>query len=42
MDSLLFAFMDEFLFRFSTDSFCCVKADILSFNRDTFEIIVRA
>ena len=42
MQSLLFAYMDEFLFRFSTDGFCCVKADIVKFNRDIFEIEIVA
>lgn len=42
MHSLLFAYMDEFLFRFSTDGFICVKADILSLDKETFEIKLKA
>ena len=42
MQSLLFAYMDELLFRFSTDSFCCVKVDIVNFDRENFEIEVVA
>ena len=42
MQSLLFAYMDEFLYRFSTDSFCCVEAEILSFDRELFSIDVLA
>jgi SHS2 domain-containing protein len=42
MHSLLFAYMDELLFRFCTDGFCCLKVDIVSFDRNQFEITLRA
>ena len=42
MQSLLFTYMDELLFRFCTDGFCCARVEILSFNRENFEINVRA
>jgi SHS2 domain-containing protein len=42
LQSLLFAYMDEFLFRFCTDSFCPVKVEIISFNRNNFEILLKA
>lgn len=41
MQSLLFRFMDEFLFRFCTDGFACRRATILSFDRENFKIRVR-
>lgn len=33
LDSLLFAWLDEFLFRFSSESFVCKNATILAFDR---------
>jgi len=41
MESLLFRWMDEFLFRFCSDQFCCKKATIISFDREKFKIKVR-
>lgn len=41
MKSLLFKYMDEFLFRFSTDGFCCKKATILEFDKKAFKLTVR-
>jgi SHS2 domain-containing protein len=41
MQSLLFRYMDEFLFRFCTDGFACKTATILSFDRESFKIKVR-
>jgi SHS2 domain-containing protein len=38
MMSLLHKYMEELLFNFSTDNFCCVRVDIINFDRDTFEI----
>ena len=42
MESLLFTYMDEFLFRFCTDGFCCVRVEILNFDREKFEIQLKA
>lgn len=42
MQSLLFRYMDEFLFRFCTDGFACRKATILDFDRESFKITVRS
>ena len=41
MDTLLFAYMDEFLFHFSTESFCCKQVEILSFDREQFSLKVK-
>lgn len=41
MQSLLFRFMDEFLFRFCTDGFACQRATILDFDTSVFKIKVR-
>ena len=38
MYSLLFAFLDELLFRFCTDGFCCRRATIIEFNREEFKL----
>eukprot|EP00039_Didymoeca_costata_P012424 m.179534 g.179534 ORF g.179534 m.179534 type:complete len:151 (-) comp15478_c0_seq6:5925-6377(-) len=41
LESLLFALMDEFLFRFSTDDFTvCNKIHILNFDKEKFKIKV--
>lgn len=43
LHTLLFAFMDEMLFRFCTDGFCCVRVEILNFQRsEEFKLDVRA
>jgi len=41
LHSLLFAFLDEFLFRFSADGFACRQAKILNFNREDHTISVQ-
>lgn len=41
MDTLLFAYMDEFLFYFSTESFCCKEVEIVEFDRVEFSVVVR-
>jgi SHS2 domain-containing protein len=41
MHSLLFAFMDEFLYLFASEGFCVKKAKILDFDRNLFEIKVQ-
>ena len=41
MHTLLFAFMDEFLFHFSTDGFCCKEAKIIQLDRKAFSITVK-
>eukprot|EP01038_Epipyxis_sp_PR26KG_P010488 gene10488-14095_t len=38
MQSLLYNYMNELLFKFSTDSFCTVKVDIKEFDRENFKI----
>jgi SHS2 domain-containing protein len=40
--SLLYAFMDEFLFRFATDEFVPKRIKILSLDRTNFNIQVKA
>jgi len=42
MQSLLFKYLDEFLFRFCTDYFCCKKAQIIEFDRKNFSIRLQA
>ena len=42
MQSLLFKYLDEFLFRFCTDYFCCKKAQIIEFDREKFSIRLQA
>lgn len=42
LHSLLFSFMDELLFRFSTDAFVCVKAKIDTYNAASFSMDVTA
>ena len=41
LDSLLYAYLDEFLFRFSTDGFCCKDAKVLQLDRERFSITVQ-
>mmetsp|Transcript_12739 Transcript_12739/g.12398 ORF Transcript_12739/g.12398 Transcript_12739/m.12398 type:complete len:223 (+) Transcript_12739:232-900(+) len=41
MQSLLFAYMDEMLFRFCTDGFCFVRVEIITFDKDLFEIALK-
>ncbi len=41
MQSLLYNYLEEFLFKFCSDYFCCKKATILSFDRENFEILVK-
>jgi len=38
MHSVLFAFLDELLFVFSTDFFCCKEIEVTSFDRSTWTI----
>eukprot|EP01032_Pedospumella_encystans_P014201 gene14201-16326_t len=38
LQSLLYNFMNEILFKFSSDSFCTVKADITEFDENTFSL----
>jgi SHS2 domain-containing protein len=38
LQSLLYNFMNELLFKFITDSFCTKRVTIKEFKRDTFEI----
>jgi SHS2 domain-containing protein len=42
MDSLLFRFMDEFLYRFHSDYFCCKRCKILDFDRQAHKVTVKA
>lgn len=42
MQSLLFNFMDEMLFRFCTEAFICAKLEIVRFDRDNFQIDFKA
>lgn len=39
--SLLYKYLDEFLFHFCSDGFCCKAAKILSFDKESFSITVR-
>ena len=41
MSSLLFALLDEFLYRFSTDEMLCKDVRIVSFNREAWTITAR-
>jgi SHS2 domain-containing protein len=36
MQSLLYAYMDELLFHFSSDSFCCKRIEFSEFDLDSF------
>lgn len=38
LESLLYAFMDEFLFIFSTEFFVCKEVQITEFDVETFKI----
>lgn len=38
LESLLYNYMNELLFKFITDSFCAVKAEITEFDRDSFTV----
>lgn len=38
MESLLYNYMNELLFKFITDSFCTVKVEITEFNREDFSL----
>lgn len=38
MESLLYNYMNELLFRFVTDSFCAVKVTISELNREAFSL----
>ena len=42
MHTLLFAYMDELLFRFCTDQFCVTSAEVLELDRAAFQLRVRA
>lgn len=42
MDTLLFNYLDELLYRFSTESFCCVRFKIDSLDLANFQIIGKA
>jgi hypothetical protein len=39
MQSLLFAYLDEMLFHFSTDLFICKEVEIIELDHDTFRIV---
>ena len=38
LQSLLFAYMDELLFRFNSDGFCCVRVIIHHFDNIEFNL----
>lgn len=38
MESLLYNYMNELLFKFITDSFCAAKVTITSFDREKFAL----
>lgn len=42
LQSLLFAYMDEMLFRFCTDGFVIVKLQIVKYNKDNNELLCKA
>lgn len=42
MDTLLFHYLDELLYRFSADSFCCVQFKIEVFDLSNFQIVGKA
>ena len=41
MDTLLFKYMDELLFRFCTDNFCCKVVEIIEFDKVNFKIVAK-
>lgn len=41
LPSLLFAYLDEFLYRFSTDGFICKRATVTTFDREASKLRVR-
>ena len=41
MHSLLFAYMDEMLFRFSTDGFICARVEIIEFDKDKYKLTLK-
>lgn len=36
--TLIFAYLDELLFRFCTDGFCCTRVSIEALDRDKFSL----
>lgn len=36
--TLLYAYLDELLFRFCSENFCCVRVSIEKFDRDSFSL----
>lgn len=38
MQSLLYNFMQELLFKFITDCFCAVRVSITNFDRENFQL----
>ncbi len=38
MQSLLYNYMQELLFKFITDSFCAVRVTVTDFNREAFQM----
>ena len=38
LQSLLYNYMNELLFKFSSDAFCTVRADISHFDKENFSI----
>lgn len=42
LESLLYSFMDELLFRFSTDGFCCANMQVVNFDRENFRLLLKA
>lgn len=41
MESLLYNYMNELLFKFITDCFCAAKVTITSFDRENFSITAK-
>ena len=42
LHALLYAYMDEILFRFSTDNYCIKKSEIIEFTRNPYSITIKA
>lgn len=42
MQSLLFAYMDELLFKFCTESFCCARVEIKEFDKTEWKLTFEA